>query len=487
MLLSKAPLGGEASSSWAQGGMAASLGGDDSPALHLADTLAAGDGLCDEEAAARIIAAAPAAIEALARFGVRFDRDATGGFRLGLEAAHSRNRIVHADGDGSGREIMRGLVEAVRRTPSIAIARACRGAADRPRWRGAVAGLVIAGAGGAAVLATGAVVLATGGIGGLCEESTNPAGCFGQGLALAARAGAVLADLEFVQFHPTAFASAARPMKLISEAVRGEGAALIDESGRRFLAGVPGAELAPRDVVARAVWRDSPPATACSSMRAGIRAPHSAQRFPAIAAICREAGLDPALRSDPGAPGRALSHGRHRGRRGEAELRRRPLRRGRGRLDRPARRQPARQQLADRGGRRRGRGCGEPGRPHDGPSAAAAARRRAASGLIRPRCAPILSRHVGVLRDGDGLGRAVGDAAAARARPRRRRRSGAGRPDDRRRRLRRDARAAAPHCRTDFPEQRRRSRLRSRLTGRGGDRRRRARIAETALPAARSA
>lgn len=293
VLVTKAPLGAEASSPWAQGGMAAAIGEDDHPDLHAGDTIAAGDGLCDESAVRRIIEAAPKAIAALARFGVGFDRHPEGGFRLGLEAAHGRNRIVHADGDGTGREIVRALVAAVRTTPSVTCLEHAEVRRILTDSHGSVAGVLIASADGVALLPTRRVLLATGGIGGLFEESTNPRGCFGQGLVLAARAGAVIADPEFVQFHPTAFASAARPMRLVSEAVRGEGATLVDETGRRFLASEPGAELAPRDIVARAIGRQ---------IEAGHRVYLDARqrpgrgfatRFPSIAAICRADGIDP--------------------------------------------------------------------------------------------------------------------------------------------------------------------------------------------------
>ena len=301
VVLSKAPLGLEASSAWAQGGLAAALGADDEPALHLADTLAAGDGFCDAAVAERIIRAAPAAIETLARRGVAFDREANGALQLGLEAAHSRRRIVHASGDGTGREILRALLTAARATPSITLLEGLE-ARRLLVEDGAITGVLAAGRAGPIVLATQRVVLATGGIGGLFADSTNPSGCFGQGLALAARAGAALADLEFVQFHPTALDGPHRPMPLISEAVRGEGAVLVDEAGRRFLQGIPGAELAPRDVVARGIWRH---------LRAGHRVfldarqrpgPDFARRFPAIAAICAEAGIDPARQPIPVRP-----------------------------------------------------------------------------------------------------------------------------------------------------------------------------------------
>jgi L-aspartate oxidase len=298
VILSKAALGGDSSSAWAQGGLAASLGEDDDPALHCADTLAAGDGLCDGAMAQRITRAAPVAIEDLSRLGVRFDRRADGAPALGLEAAHSRRRILHAAGDATGREILRALVEAVRRTPSIAVLEGFE-ARRLLVEDGAVVGVLAASERGAASLATARLVIATGGIGGLFERSTNPDACFGQGLALAARAGAVLADLEFIQFHPTALSGSLRPAPLISEAVRGEGAVLVDETGHRFLADEPGAELAPRDVVARGVWRRLAEGHAVfldARRQPGAR---FAQRFPAITAACRSAGLDPATQLIP--------------------------------------------------------------------------------------------------------------------------------------------------------------------------------------------
>lgn len=298
VLLSKGPLGVECSSAWAQGGLAASIGEDDEPALHLADTLAAGDGLNDPDIAMRITQAAPAAVEKLARLGVRFDRATDGALLLGLEAAHSRRRVVHAAGDGSGRELMRAVITAVHRTPSVTVVEELE-ARQLLIEDGAVAGVLAAGPGGPAIFVTERVVIATGGIGGLFTETTNPDGSFGQGLALAARAGARLGDLEFVQFHPTALAGTVRPAPLLSEAVRGEGAVLVDECGRRFLADEPGAELAPRDVVARAVWRqlaDGHKVFLDARRKPGVG---FAQRFPAIAAACRAAGIDPASQLIP--------------------------------------------------------------------------------------------------------------------------------------------------------------------------------------------
>lgn len=301
VLLSKSPLGAEASSMWAQGGLAAAVGTDDNPTRHLQDTINAADGLCDVAVASQIVKAAPVAVERLSQLGVRFDRLEDGSCKLGLEAAHSRRRIVHATGDGTGREIMRALIAAVRRCPSIVV---LEGLEVRRVITNdnSVNGLLAANGDNLVVLATNRVVIATGGIGGLFIDSTNPGGCFGQGLALAARAGAALSDLEFVQFHPTAFDGPSRPMPLLTEAIRGDGAILIDETGERFMAHEPGAELAPRDVVARAVW-----CHLAKGHRVFLDARTSigedfAARFPVISAFCRMAGIDPAFDPIPVRP-----------------------------------------------------------------------------------------------------------------------------------------------------------------------------------------
>jgi L-aspartate oxidase len=301
IVLSKAPLGTEASSAWAQGGIAAALGPDDDPDLHLADTLAAGDGLSDPEITGRIVRAAPAAIEALARIGVRFDREADGSLRLGREAAHQRRRIVHAAGDGTGREVLRAVVAAATASASVTVLEGVE--VQRLLIEdGAVAGVLAESQGAPMLLRTGRVVIATGGIGGLFLHTTNPAGSFGQGVALAARAGAALRDLEFVQFHPTALDTGAYPLGLVSEAVRGDGAVLINETGRRFMEAVPGAELAPRDVVARAVWQQlSAGHRVFLDARAAL-GQHFSERFPGIAALCRAAGIDPAVQPIPVRP-----------------------------------------------------------------------------------------------------------------------------------------------------------------------------------------
>jgi L-aspartate oxidase len=301
VVLAKAALQTEASSAWAQGGMAAAVGPDDDPALHLADTLAAGDGLCDADVARRVTAAGPAAVQMLLQYGVRFDRDPAGTLRLGREAAHARRRIVHATGDGTGKEIMRALTAAVRQTPSITVLE------DFEVRRliiadGKVGGVLAASAFGPMLLPTSRVVLATGGIGGLFLHTTNPRGSFGQGLAIAARAGAALIDLEFVQFHPTALDAGGHPLTLVSEAVRGEGATLIDETGTRFMAGVPGGELAPRDVVARAVWRHQADGHRVFLDARAALGRDFAQHFPVIATVCATFGIDPTLQPIPVRP-----------------------------------------------------------------------------------------------------------------------------------------------------------------------------------------
>lgn len=301
LLLSSASLGLETSSILAQGGIAAAIGPDDDASLHLADTLAAGDGLCDERVAAAILSGAPAAIERLSQLGVAFDRDANGNLALGLEAAHSRRRIVHAGGDASGHDIIRTLIRKVYETPSITV---CEATSARRLIveDNTVTGLLCQTDRGPVTFATDRVVVATGGIGGLFLHGTNPAGSCGQGLALAARAGAIMADLEFIQFHPTALDTGSFPLKLISEAVRGEGATLIDENGDRFIADTPGAELAPRDVVARAVWQHMAMGHRVFLDARDLQGIDFARRFPAITSFCRDAGIDPVTQPIPVRP-----------------------------------------------------------------------------------------------------------------------------------------------------------------------------------------
>jgi L-aspartate oxidase len=296
VVLARTPLGSGIASAFAQGGIAAALGADDTPALHAADTLAAGDALCDRALVERVAAAAAAAIAALERHGVAFDRGPDGGFALGLEAAHRRRRIVHAGGDRSGGEVMRALVEAVRRTPSITVLTGLE-ARRLLVVEGRVLGVLATGPAGALMLPASRVVIATGGLGALYRHTTNPLGALGQGMALAARAGALLADMEFVQFHPTALDVGLDPMPLVSEAVRGEGAVLVDETGARFTD-----ELEPRDQVARAVWQHQGDGHRVFLDARDALGARFAARFPAIAARCLAAGIDPARAPIPVRP-----------------------------------------------------------------------------------------------------------------------------------------------------------------------------------------
>src|SRR3954447_13182591 len=306
VLLAAAPLGTGASTPWAQGGIAAALGLDDEPESHAHDTCEAGAGLSDPAVARRVAEAAPGCIEWLLRKGVPFDRTPNGTLALGLEAAHSRRRIVHAHGDGTGRAVLDGLIRAVRGIPSVTVLERVR-VLDLAVESGAFAGVLCSKLGredeGAILLAGRAVVLATGGVGGLYACTTNPLGAVGSGLALAARAGALLRDLEFVQFHPTAIATGADPMPLATEALRGAGAALVNEQGERFLADVPGRELAPRDVVARAICAEvaRPGGRVFLDARDALGS-RFADRFPGVAALCRSAGIDPAREPIPVCP-----------------------------------------------------------------------------------------------------------------------------------------------------------------------------------------
>jgi L-aspartate oxidase len=291
VLVDPVPIGREAASRWAQGGLAAAVGPDDSPHLQAEDTVAAGAGLTDPEVAGWIAEKGPATVAALERFGVHFDRAESGAFSLGLEAAHSRRRILHVR-DATGSAIVEALGKRILDTPSVEVLTAA--AIRLAVTDGRIAGVVIRRNGTAVLLPTGVVVLATGGVGGLWQATTNPIGARGAGIVLAARAGAVLADLEFAQFHPTALAVGADPMPLISEAVRGEGAVLINEKGERFMAGTPGEDLAPRDVVARAVFAEWAREGGGAALDVRHFVPGAfARRFPTIHRVLGEYDLDP--------------------------------------------------------------------------------------------------------------------------------------------------------------------------------------------------
>jgi L-aspartate oxidase len=301
-IVSKSSHGGGGSSVHAQGGVAVALGPDDDPRLHAADTLDVGCGLGDPEVVSLVTAEGPQRVRALVRLGAELDRTPAGELELGREAAHSRRRVVHADGDATGAELVRALAAAVQTEHRIRIDDQML-ALELVREGGRVAGVLAVDRSGAPSLYRGrAVVLATGGVGYLYRRTTNPAEATGDGLAMAARAGARLAGLELVQFHPTALADGSDPMALLTEALRGEGATLIDETGARFMLAVHRlGELAPRDVVARAIWRhrrDGHQAFLdARSLAAGF-----AERFPTVLRLCRERGLDPVLQPIPVAP-----------------------------------------------------------------------------------------------------------------------------------------------------------------------------------------
>ena len=275
----------------AQGGIAAALFPDDSADRHFADTMAAGAGLADAEAVRVLCDEGPARVRDLIRFGVAFDRGESG-LERGLEAAHSRARIVHAGGDATGAAIETALVATVRRR-AVRIDEETM-LADLLVDHGRVVGARLLAASGAHIeRRADVVVLATGGSGCLYRHTTNPSVATGDGVAAAWRAGAAVADLEFVQFHPTALAAPGTP--LISEAVRGEGAVLVDELGERFMLDVdPRGELAPRDVVARAVWRRMAEQGGAPVLldATGLGAGRLARRFPGVDAACRAAGYD---------------------------------------------------------------------------------------------------------------------------------------------------------------------------------------------------
>ncbi len=290
---SETPLGRDLASAWAQGGVAAALARDDSPRLHADDTVAAGAGIVEHDAVETLASEAPAAVDVLVRLGVPFARDVDGRLALGLEAAHGRRRIVHA-ADATGAAIVDVLLAAARARANIRLDEGLRATALLQRADGRIVGATFVTTNGEEVsVGAGAVILATGGFGGLYARTTTPAGARGSGIALAARVGATLADLEFVQFHPTALRVGTDPLPLVSEAVRGEGAILVDADGTPIMKGLdPRGDLAPRDVVARAVSaaEASGKDVLLDARSIGAR---FGQRFPGIFAAAQRAGIDP--------------------------------------------------------------------------------------------------------------------------------------------------------------------------------------------------
>ncbi|MGL5864810.1 MAG: L-aspartate oxidase [Dermatophilaceae bacterium] len=311
------------STAWAQGGIAAALDPDDTPEEHLHDTLVAGVGLCDADAVRALVTEGPDRVRELMALGAEFDRDDGGEILLTREGGHHRDRIAHAGGDATGAEISRALIaalERVRDDPGIEVVEHALVVDLLTAADGAVCGVTLHVIGAGQVDGVGAahgraVVLATGGLGQIYTSTTNPPVATGDGMAAALRAGARVTDLEFVQFHPTVLflgEGSTGQQPLISEAVRGEGAFLVDAAGRRFMTGRhPLADLAPRDVVARAildvmrekgvdhVWLDA----------RHLGAAFLEKRFPSIVARCRELGFDPATELLPVAPAQHYASG----------------------------------------------------------------------------------------------------------------------------------------------------------------------------------
>ncbi|NUV42453.1 L-aspartate oxidase [Streptomyces sp. CAI-24] len=302
----------DGSTRWAQGGIAAALGEGDTPEQHLADTLVAGAGLCDEEAVRTLVTEGPDAVRRLITTGAHFDTTDSGGIALTREGGHHRRRIAHAGGDATGAEISRALVEAVRAAALRIIENALvLDLLTDAEGRTAGVSLHVMGEGqhdGVGAVRAPSVVLATGGMGQVFSATTNPSVSTGDGVALALRAGAEVSDLEFVQFHPTVLflgADSEGQQPLVSEAVRGEGAHLVDASGTRFMVGQHElAELAPRDIVAKAITRQM---HEHGTEHMYLDARHFGarmweQRFPTILAACRAHGIDPVTEPIPVAP-----------------------------------------------------------------------------------------------------------------------------------------------------------------------------------------
>jgi L-aspartate oxidase len=420
-VISAAPLGQGASTAWAQGGIAAAVGEGDSPEAHAADTIAVGAGLVDEAVALGLAREAGPRIHDLLAYGVPFDRDLEGRLAVGREAAHSARRIVHVRGDMAGAAIIAALSEAVRRTPSIRVVEGFVAEALLTE-DGSVTGLQLRDAGNAAtrpvIIASRAVVLATGGVGHLYAVTTNPVEANGTGLAIAARVGAVIADPEFVQFHPTAIMVGRDPAPLATEALRGEGAVLVNESGERFMAARhPLAELAPRDIVARGVFAEIAAGRGAFLDARAALGTRFAEKFPTVFASCMAAGLDPATRPIPVAPaahyhmggivvdargrssidglwagGEVSSTGAH----GANRLASNSL------LEAVVYAARIAEDIA---------GCANPS-PARLPEALVTPRNAAIDATVEKKLRALMSSHVGVIRDSDGLAEAVRSFAA---------------------------------------------------------------------------
>lgn len=293
-ILSPKPLGFGASSAWAQGGVAAAMDDDDTPEAHAADTVNAGDGIVDEEIARFVTSAAKEHILELAEVGTPFDRTKEGGFLMSKEAAHSFARVVRVRGDQSGAAIMKALIEEVENTASITVLEGMT-ALELIVKDNKMQGVIVSKSGKKPfIIQAQAYLLAAGGAGSLFIKTTNPPSVRGLALGMAARAGALIADVEFVQFHPTAIDLNLDPAPLATEALRGEGAILVNKHGERFMQDIhPDAELAPRDIVARENFYQHEMGNVPMLDTRQAIGERIINDFPSVSCACLKAGIDP--------------------------------------------------------------------------------------------------------------------------------------------------------------------------------------------------
>ncbi|MGN6423877.1 MAG: L-aspartate oxidase [Asticcacaulis sp.] len=303
LVLSPVALGQAASSAWAQGGMAAALSAEDSPAAHALDTVNAGAGLVDAEAARALTQAGPDTVRRLNALGAPFDKTPDGGFVLNREAAHSLARVARVGGDLAGKKILEAVVATAQKADHIEIWEDAHALGLIKSDARTVIGALIRRGDNLIEIYAPAIILATGGAGGLFAVTTNPSALRGEGMAMAALAGAEIADPEFVQFHPTALNVGRDPAPLATEALRGEGAILIDAKGERFaFDDHPDGELAPRDIVARAVHKANLHRGGAFLDATQAIGAHFDKEFPTVFAACMAEGIDPRVEPMPVAP-----------------------------------------------------------------------------------------------------------------------------------------------------------------------------------------